>query len=135
MKGVTSWYIRAGEWALTLFLLNMLWVLFSLLGLFVFGLFPATVSMFAVIRKLIMYNEDVHVFKLFWSTYKVEFVKSNIIGYIFLVAGFILYLDLRVLQQLDSNLLNLILTVATFILTFIYLLTLIYVFPVFVHFN
>ena len=135
MKGVTSWYIRAGEWALNLFLLNVLWILFSALGLFAFGIFPATAAMFAVIRKLNMAKEDVHVFKLFWKTYKVEFMKSNLIGYIFLMVGFLLYVDLRVLQQLDSSLLNLILTVATFILVFLYLLTLLYVFPVFVHLN
>ena len=135
MKGVTSWYIRAGEWALNLFLLNVLWILFSALGLFAFGIFPATAAMFAVIRKLNMAKEDVHVFKLFWKTYKFEFMKSNLIGYIFLMVGFLLYVDLRVLQQLDSSLLNLILTVATFILVFLYLLTLLYVFPVFVHLN
>jgi uncharacterized membrane protein YesL len=46
MKSVTSWYIRIGEWAFNLFLLNILWLFFSLLGLFVLGIFPATVALF-----------------------------------------------------------------------------------------
>ncbi|MFC0272771.1 YesL family protein [Metabacillus herbersteinensis] len=135
MKGVTSWYIRIGEWAFNLFLLNILWLFFSLLGLFVLGIFPATVALFAVIRKLIMSTENVSMFKLFWNTFKVEFFKSNLLGFIFLVIGFVLYIDLRVLQQLETNFFNLCLTIITYIVGFLYLLTLLHVFPIFVHFN
>lgn len=135
MKSVTSWYIRIGEWAFNLFLLNILWLLFSLLGLFVLGIFPATVALFAVMRKLIMSTENVSILKLFWITFKVEFFKANIIGYIFFIVGILLYIDLRVLQQLDTNFFNLLMTIITYIIGLIYLLTLLHVFPVFVHFN
>ncbi|WP_408011392.1 DUF624 domain-containing protein [Pseudalkalibacillus sp. A8] len=62
MKVVTSWYIRNGEWAFILFLLNMLWFLCSLSGLIVLGVFLATVAMFAVTRKLIMSEEKISIF-------------------------------------------------------------------------
>ncbi|WP_175639355.1 YesL family protein [Metabacillus schmidteae] len=135
MKNVTSWYIRFGEWTFHLFVLNLLWCLFSVLGLFAFGIFPATVAMFAVMRKLIMSQDDVPMVKLFWQTFKAEFLKSNLIGYLFSIGGFILYVNIRVLQQLDSNVINLAFIILTFILAFLYLLTYLYVFPVFVHFH
>jgi uncharacterized membrane protein YesL len=135
MQAVTSWYIRLGDWALKLFLLNLLWILFSLIGLLIGGIFPATVALFAVIRKLIMPNQDVPLFKLFWNTFKKDFIKANLLGYLLLVGGFVLYVNLRVLQQLDSSLVNTLLSAATLIIAFLYLLTLLNVFPVFVHFN
>ncbi|MGM0877560.1 MAG: YesL family protein [Bacillota bacterium] len=135
MKNLGDWYIRIGEWGLNLFLLNILWILFTLLGLFVVGIFPATAALFAVMRKLTMESKDISVFKLFWNTFRTEFFKANLLGYIFLFIGFILYVDLRVVQQLDNNILHQALTIALYILIFVYFLTLLYVFPIFVHFN
>lgn len=135
MKGVTSWYIRIGEWAFHLFVLNILWFLFSLSGLFILGIFPATAAIHAVMRKLIMSADNVSIIKLFWNTFKAEFLKSNLLGYIFLVAGSIIYINLRVLQQLDANIFNQFMIVITYIAGLLYLLTLLHVFPVLVHFN
>jgi uncharacterized membrane protein YesL len=92
-------------------------------------------SFISVMRKLIMSTENVSILKLFWKTFKVEFIKANIIGYIFLIVGVLLYIDLRVLQQLDTNFFNLLITIITYIIGLLYLLTLLHVFPIFVHFN
>jgi uncharacterized membrane protein YesL len=135
MKGIAAWYIHLGMFGFNLFLLNMLWVAFSFLGLFVLGVFPATVALFAVTRKLVMEPQEVSILKLFWNTFKVEFLKANLLGYVISIVGVILYINLRVLQQLDSSLLHHSLMIVTFVITLVYLLTIIYVFPVFVHFE
>ncbi|WP_100407912.1 YesL family protein [Bacillus solitudinis] len=135
MKNLSEWYIRLGVWGLNLFLLNLFWFLFSIVGLFVFGVFPATVALFTVMRTLVMEKEEIPLFKLFWRTYKSEFLNSNLIGYLISLFGFILYIDLRVLQQLDNSLLHLSLTIMTFVIIFVYFLTLLYLFPVLVHFD
>ncbi|MFC4321205.1 YesL family protein [Litchfieldia salsa] len=137
MQTVTTWYIRFGDWALKLFLLNLLWILFSFVGLFIGGIFPATVALFAVMRKLLMSdeNENIPLFKLFWTTYKKDFFKANFLGYPLLIGGLILFVNLRVLQQLDSSPINMLLNGATLIIAFLYLMTLLNLFPVFVHFN
>ncbi|WP_084028990.1 YesL family protein [Bacillus sp. J33] len=57
--------------------LNLLWIAFSLLGIVLFGFFPATAAMFSVVRKWIMGETDVRVFKEFWQTYRKEFWKAN----------------------------------------------------------
>lgn len=131
----TQWYIRAGNWAFNLVLLNLLWFLFSVLGLFIFGFFPATAALFAVIKQMVMEDEDAPILKLFFKKFKAEFFMSNAVGYLFLIFGLILYLDLRVLQQLDNNILQLTLASVTVVIGFIYLLTLLYIFPIFVHFD
>ncbi|MDQ0257057.1 putative membrane protein YesL [Evansella vedderi] len=131
----TQWYIRLGNWGFNLLLLNILWVLFSCIGLIIVGIFPATAALFAVLRELIMEDADTPVFKLFWSKFKAEFIQSNILGYIVILVGVVLYVDLRVLHQLDSGLLQLTLASITVVIGFAYLLILLYIFPVFVHFN
>lgn len=135
MKSFTNLYVFVGEWALNIFLLNLLWFLFSTLGLFVLGIFPATAALFAVMRKLVMTSEEVPIFRLFWKTFKDEFVRSNLLGYVLVAAGLILYIDLRVLQQLEVTFLHQFMTIVTFLLIFIYVVILLYVFPIFVHFN
>lgn len=138
MPGLSQWYIRIGVWLLNLFLLNLLWLVFSLAGLIVAGFFPATFALFSVLRKLIMETDDLtilSVVKLFWIKFKTDFLASNFIGFAISLCGFILYLNLRVLQQLDYSLFHASLTIVTFAIGLAYLLTLLYIFPVFVHFN
>jgi uncharacterized membrane protein YesL len=60
---------------------------------------------------------------------------SNLIGYLILMFGLILYVDLRVLQQLDNNIIQLALASITVVIGIVYLLTLLYIFPLFVHFD
>ncbi len=135
MFDMSQWYIRVGTLAFNLVLLNILWILFSFLGLFIIGFFPATAALFAVLKQMIMEDEDIAVFKLFLKKFKSEFLMSNLIGYITLIFGVILYIDIRVLQQLDSGFLQLALASATVVISFVYLLTLLYIFPIFVHFD
>lgn len=135
MKGIPEWYMRFGDWVLKLLILNILWVMFTLLGLIIFGFFPATVALFAVIRKLVMQDDDVSIFQLFWRTYKLEFVKSNFLGMIVLSIGAILFVDLYILRQLDSSMLNQMLIIIVFVLIVVYMALITYIFPVFVHYD
>ena len=56
--------------------LNILWLLFTALGLFVFGFFPATVAMFATIRSFMREDISIPLFQTFWSHFKANFVRS-----------------------------------------------------------
>ena len=82
MRGVYS----VSEWVMKFTYVNILWITFSILGLFVLGLFPATTAMFAVIRKWVLKLPDIPTFKTFTSAYKKEFLKSNVIGLMFSLA-------------------------------------------------
>jgi len=122
------------EWVTRLAYVNFLWVFFTLAGLGLFGFFPATVAMFAVVRKWVRKETDVPVFPLFWKTYKADFLKSNRLGLIISFAGFVLYFNFTVIDAAVVPAFKW-LYIPYVMITVIYILTLLYIFPVFVHFN
>lgn len=122
------------EWISRLALLNLLWISFSLLGLVIFGLFPATVAMFAVVRKWMLGKEDVSIFRTFWTAYKQEFLKSNLLGLIIFAVGTVLYIDFQFVNNASSSLIS-VLYIPFFILTFIFICMLFYILPIFVHYD
>lgn len=122
------------EWISRLAFLNLLWISFSLLGLIFFGLFPATVAMFAVVRKWMLGNDEMSIFKTFWTAYKREFLKSNILGVIILAVGLILYIDFQFVLNASNSFVS-ILYVPFFIITFIFISMLFYIIPIFVHYD
>jgi uncharacterized membrane protein YesL len=130
---LTGGLYRLCEWITRLAYLNLIWILFSMMGFIVLGGMPATVSMFSITRKWAMGRMDIPIFRTFWNSYKREFVKSNLLGIPLFLAGLIFYLDFRVLQS--ANLYNSLLLVGFICLFIIYLIVLLYVFPVFVHFD
>lgn len=113
--------------------INILWILFTVLGLGIFGLFPATVSMFAIVRKIIMGEENFKIFNTFWSTYRAEFMKTNGFAIIFYLVGYFLYYDLQFLQ-LNVGKFQFLYPVLILIF-FTGLITLLFFFPVYVHFK
>ncbi len=93
-------------WITKFIYLNILWIIFSLLGIVVLGFFPATATMFGITRKWLLGEKDIPIFKTFFFLYKTNFIESNIIGSLLLIFGAILYIDLRFFQTTDSILLS-----------------------------
>jgi uncharacterized membrane protein YesL len=137
MIRATNWYIRIGNWGFRLLILNILWIVFSAMGLFILGLFPATTALFGVIRKEIITadTQNVPTIKSFWEIYKTEFLRSNLLGYIYTIFGVLLFFDLRVLHHLNSSVLNYFFIIVTYIIILFYSLTFFYLFPILVHFQ
>src|SRR5690625_1086500 len=113
-------------------IINLLWLCFTVIGLILFGFFPATVAMFTVIRKEVL-KEDMQIFQTFWSTYKQEFLKSNLLGLILVVIGYILYIDIVFLKYISGAIQ--ILYIPVLIMCIVYILMLLYIFPVYVHYH
>lgn len=127
-------YYQFCTWVTRLAYVNLLWIGFTILGLGIFGFFPATVSMFAVIRKWLTGETDISVFTTFWKNFKTEFYKVNVLGYILLAIGAILYIDLMYVKG-QPGMLFTVLQFGLLFLFFIYFIILLYVFPIFVHFK
>lgn len=123
------------EWIMWLAYINLLWVLGAALGLLVLGIFPATVAMFTVIRDLLI-NDGTgkQILKTFITTYKKEFIKSNIMGVIVTLIGFLLYVDFTFIQSFYGSVYYIFNTGLLFI-SIIYLLVLLYLIPVYVHYR
>lgn len=122
------------DWISRLAFLNLLWISFSILGLIIFGFFPATVAMFAVARKWMLGNDEMSIFKTFWTAYKREFLKSNILGVIIVAIGLILYIDFQFVQHATNSFVSF-LYVPFFIITLIFISMLFYIIPIFVHYD
>lgn len=122
------------EWITKLAYLNLLWLGFSLLGLGIFGFFPATVSMFTVVRKWMIGETDIPIFQTFWRTYKKEFFKSNGMGLIVLIVSGLIVLDLVFMNNNGSSFTNLI-HIPLYLFIFSCVMTMFYLFPMYVHYD
>lgn len=133
-SGVAGGLYRVGNWIIRLVSLNVLWLLFSFLGLFIFGLFPATVAMYEVVRKWIRGYSDIPTFHTFWKSYRSSFLKANILGLMLCAIACIIYIDYLFLHTLtgwSAVLLNTILISALILFSVVVL----FVFPVFAHYE
>lgn len=121
-------------WITKLAFVNILWLLFSIIGFIFLGVFPASAAMFTIIRKWLMKENDFPIFLTYVSTYKNEFIKSNILGFLFIIFGGFLYIDFRLITSFGGTL-QYIFSIPLFMISIFYLITLLYIFPVYVHFD
>ena len=127
-------FYKISEWIMNFAYLNILWIAFTLLGLVLFGIFPATVSLFVIVRKWVQGQRDFQITKLFWNSFKKEFLKSNLLGLILIVIGGILYTDFLFIRGNDVHLVQYTYYPLLIIIA-IFTLALLYVFPIYVHFE
>ncbi|SDN23324.1 YesL family protein [Bacillus sp. OK048] len=134
-QGVLGGFYRLSEWIMRLAYVNLLWISFTLLGGILFGIMPATIASFAIIRKWVMdKEEDYPIFKTFWESYQKDFMNANLLGVFLFIAGGILYLYNAYLNVLPNNLSNIFQIIFySVVLTFGFVI--IFIFPVFVHYN
>jgi uncharacterized membrane protein YesL len=132
MKGFMGKLNVLCEWLVRLVLIQFYWVLFSLLGLVVFGLVPSTMAMFSVIRQLVIKNEDVPLFRTFKESFFSQFWKGNGAGAILLIVSAILYVDYRFFIEHETMS-----AVAILILTISFFAEMIvcFLFPVYAHYD
>lgn len=134
MSGFVEGYYRFAVWVTRFACLNLLWIAFTLLGLGLFGLFPATAAMFAVVRKWVNGEKDISVFHVFWNSYKKEFLKINVLGYILAGAGYLMTMEFQILRTQE----HIAYTVASFAVVGLFLLLSVialFLFPIFAHFQ
>ncbi len=122
------------EWLVRFVYLNVLWFLFTVLGLGIFGILPATIAVFTITRKWIIGDSTIHISKLFWKTYKAEFIKGNILGLVFAVIGSILYVDFIFVFVVENSFADYLFFPLT-MMALVYVLTFLHVFPLYVHYD
>jgi uncharacterized membrane protein YesL len=122
------------EWIMKLASVNLLWIMFTASGLFLFGFMPATVALFTIVRKWFRKETEVPIWKTYLSVYKSEFIKSNTFGFVFIVAGIILYVDYYLILNL-GGFIRIVSISILLLITCIYAITLLFFFPVYVHYQ
>src|SRR5690625_4815944 len=132
--GFFGGFYRFGEVIFLLLYVNVLWVLFTLLGGIVLGFGPSTVAMFSVFRKWSMGESDIPVFTTFWKTYREEFLRANALGWVLAIIGLMLYVNLNYIE-LENTWFSAIIHYAILIAALIYSIMLIFIFPLYFHYE
>jgi|SRR5690625_821784 len=123
------------EWIMYAAYLNLLWILFTFVGLIIFGWMPATIAVYSTWRRILR-DKDRHVpiFKTFLEEYKTSFIKKNVAGFLILFGGALIFLYFQFYQQTEG-IINIIYTGFMFVVIFTFLNIVIYLPPVMVHFK
>jgi uncharacterized membrane protein YesL len=121
------------DWIARLAYINLLWILFTLSGFVILGIFPATVAMLATLRQFLLKNHP-PVFQTFWLYYKKEFIVSNKLGLMIVLIGLILSMNINFLQS-SSNQGSAFLFYSSIIMSGIYFLIICYTLASYVEFE
>lgn len=114
--------------------INLLTIFFTILGLGIFGFFPALTAAFYIYRKWFTGFSDVPITKNYWSVYKKEFLKTNLIGYLLFFIGIMLYINLSIAEVISVTWIHY--TYYLIIIVFIVFCSAgLFVFPVYLHYN
>ncbi|MBP3038530.1 DUF624 domain-containing protein [Bacillaceae bacterium Marseille-Q3522] len=124
-------FMQICDWIYRLLYLNALWVLFTLAGLLVLGLFPATVSMFYITKEWLDGKKDLPIFKTYLTKYKEEFFRSQLLGVIITVVAFLFIFDLLFLFQQEGTIFYM-LRFAALSAVFMFVILLPFLFPLYV---
>ncbi|MGY4691348.1 YesL family protein [Salibacterium sp. K-3] len=122
------------RWISRLALLNLLWLLTSLAGLIAAGVFPALSAMLAVTRKWVLEGTEFPLIKTYLYQVKCDFWKANAIGWMLTGTAGLLYVNYEVLMQWDVPF-SVVITAAFYFLVFLFLLVVVNIFPLFVHYE
>lgn len=122
------------EWVMRFAYINVLWFAFTLAGLILFGIFPATAALYAVARKWKKGSEDIPIFRTFWEAYRKEFIKANILGYIMVAIGYFLYWDFNIIDHFEG-MTAIIMSIILSSISVFFAFTGLFLFPVLVHYK
>ncbi|MGO4936113.1 YesL family protein [Fundicoccus sp. Sow4_H7] len=85
------------EFIFRLIYLNLLWILFTLLGLVVFGFGPSTIALFDTIREWLLngIGSDKDLFLFYFRSFKKHFKDGNIMGWLVVLYAYMLLVNYR----------------------------------------
>ncbi|MDY7221484.1 DUF624 domain-containing protein [Halalkalibacterium halodurans] len=132
--GWTGGLFRMCEWITRLAFVNGLWLLFTVVGLGLFGFAPATVAMFSIVRKWIMGEQSFSVYSTFWTIYKKEFRKANLLFGLVLLTLVVLYVNYVIIHAMTGALYY-VLLICFSLFCLVVAVVLLYIFPIYVHFE
>jgi uncharacterized membrane protein YesL len=135
INGVWGSLYRVSIWVSRFALLNVLWIVATLIGFILLGIFPATIAMFTVVRKWVQKEYDIPVFRTFYKSFKTNFLQANGFGIITYVFGYILSVFLKYTGLMNDSVFHSVLLGIFVLAAFFYVMLLVYIGPVYVHYN
>ena len=128
-------WMLAFEWVWRIVSVNLGWIAFTILGLGIFGFFPASVALFTIVRKWLKKDIDMPVWKTFATVYFKEWKRTNGIALIYYAIGMFLFIDIRIVMDLMNGMFSIFLLVFLYIVSCLVLLSVGYFFAIYVHYQ
>lgn len=122
------------RWLTDMVYIQMLWIVYMLLGIVVAGFFPSTIAMYTVIRNYLFYDKKTLIGRQFKEAYKTNFKRANLFGYLSLTIYICLILYFRMSVNIGNQFAFVFVGLA-FTLLVLYSIVSLYFFPVYVHFD
>jgi len=97
----TGFIYRMADWMMKLAFVNLLWILFTILGLVVFGFYPAWIAM-CRLMTLWSRGEDPPLFKTYWSIYRKVFFKGNLTALSIIIMTIFIFINLNVISYVGG---------------------------------
>lgn len=101
MKGTGNVIYNVCDWMMRLAIINLLWIGFSLLGVVVFGVYPASVATVSLLKEWIAGRRPSPI-SYFWSHYKQSFLSANLAFFAGIVLMAILALNIYISLHFDG---------------------------------
>lgn len=133
-KGIKGSIFRFSEYVMIIAYLNVLWVVFTLLGGIILGIHPATAALFSSLKRWREDDIDQVNFKSFKEDFKQAFKSSNVLGiFITVLVGLLLFNGMIVYT--NQAVIHPVLIVLFMISVLLATVLLLYVYPVYVYFK
>lgn len=124
------------EWSVSLAYLNLLWIIFTLAGGVIFGIGPATITVFSLVRKKFRIGNIVKPAAFFYHSFKENFRLGNQLFAVIGGSGAFLYIDFQLIQILpDYSFVSYVVIPAFIILVVLWLIVSVFVFGMITHYD
>ena len=133
-KGIVTTLDAVLQWFTRIVSVNVLWILFSLMGFLVGGIFPATAAALGVSRKWLMGDTEIKIWQTFKKTYRQEFFSANLLGWILLLIGLVLYWNFQLMAE-SAGEIPVFVPFAFYLVLFFYTMIAMWSFPLLVHYK
>lgn len=121
-------------WTTRIALLNVIWILFVLFGLVIFGIFPATVASLCICMYWLKGKTDISIWNTFKREFKQSFIRSNGAGWILLVIGIIFFINFQLFDRISGGIYFLSLFSFYFVII-LYIFITVWIFPLIAHYK
>lgn len=122
-------------WLWEILKLHFNWIIYTIKGAVVLGVFPSTAAVYAVARHWMINDDKDEITTLFKKFYSENFKIANLLGWITLFFSMIIYLNWRILPLLDLPILKVFMYGFVIFLTILIILFWLYLFPTIVNYS
>ncbi|WP_077622335.1 YesL family protein [Sediminibacillus massiliensis] len=124
------------DWLWEMLILQFHWFFYVVKGAFLFGIFPATAALYAVIRHWLKNGgKEGEIQELYKKFYKENFRNANISGWLIVIAGVMVYLNWVSLAYITNPVAKMALYGIIILFSVLILVIWLFLFPVLVHYQ